>query len=539
MNTKLLEKKMENISPFELKNRLIDMADESLKKTARTMLNAGHGNPNWIATTPREAFFLLGKFGLEECRHVMFLPKGIAGIPEKQGIAARFEQFLKSNTYQPGAKLLEQTYHYMLMQHAVDPDSLVHEWAESVIGNQYPVPDRILQFTEMLVCDYLNQEMCDNRPPRGAFNLFATEGGTAAMCYIFDSLQENFLLDKGDGIALMVPAFTPYIEIPQLDRYRFKVTELHANRMSKDGLHLWQYSDEDIDRLKNPAIKALFVTNPSNPPSYTLSPETMARIVNIVKEDNPNLMIITDDVYGTFSPHFRSFMAEIPYNTLCVYSFSKYFGATGWRNAVIALHEYNVFDRQISRLPKEKREALNRRYATLTLHPEKLKFIDRMVADSRQIALNHTAGLSLPQQMQMSLFAAFALLDKENSYKQKMQEIIRRRLQALWDNTGFTLVEDPLRVGYYTEIDMLVWAEKFYGEKFVEYLKKTYSPLNVVFRLAQETSLVLLNGGGFDGPEWSVRASLANLNESDYVTIGQGIKRILDEYAEEWRKNRS
>ena len=41
MNTKLLEKKMENISPFELKNRLIDMADESLKKTARTMLNAG------------------------------------------------------------------------------------------------------------------------------------------------------------------------------------------------------------------------------------------------------------------------------------------------------------------------------------------------------------------------------------------------------------------------------------------------------------------------------------------------------------------
>ena len=55
MDTKNLEKKMETISPFELKNQLIDMADESLKKTARTMLNAGRGNPNWIATTPREA----------------------------------------------------------------------------------------------------------------------------------------------------------------------------------------------------------------------------------------------------------------------------------------------------------------------------------------------------------------------------------------------------------------------------------------------------------------------------------------------------
>lgn len=95
MDTKLLEKKMESISPFELKNRLIDMADESLKKTARTMLNAGRGNPNWIATAPREAFFLLGSFGLEECRRIMDLPEGIAGIPEKKGIASRFEAFLK------------------------------------------------------------------------------------------------------------------------------------------------------------------------------------------------------------------------------------------------------------------------------------------------------------------------------------------------------------------------------------------------------------------------------------------------------------
>ena len=74
----------------------------------------------------------------------MFLPEGIAGIPEKQGIAARFEQFLKATPTSPGAKLLEQTYHYMLMQHAVDPTASLHEWAESVIGNQYPVPDRIL-----------------------------------------------------------------------------------------------------------------------------------------------------------------------------------------------------------------------------------------------------------------------------------------------------------------------------------------------------------------------------------------------------------
>ena len=119
-----------------------------------------------------------------------------------------------------------------------------------------------------------------------------------------------------------------------------------------------------------------------------------------------------------------------------------------------------------------------------------------------------------------------------------LQEIIHRRLHALWDNTGFTLVEDPLRAGYYSEIDMLVWAKKFYGDDFVTYLQKTYNPLDVVFRLANETSLVLLNGGGFAGPKWSVRVSLANLNEADYVKIGQSIKRVLEEYAQTWKASK-
>ena len=69
-------------------------------------------------------------------------------------------------------------------------------------------------------------------------------------------------------------------------------------------------------------------------------------------------------------------------------SFSKYFGATGWRNAVIALHEDNIYDKMIARLSEEQKAILNKRYSSIDLHPEKLKFIDRMVADSRQIALN-------------------------------------------------------------------------------------------------------------------------------------------------------
>ena len=90
------DKEMEKISPFELKDRLIKLADESIRKMMHTMLNAGRGNPNWVATLPREAFFALGRFGIDECRRDHYEPEGIAGIPQKKGIAERFEEFLKA-----------------------------------------------------------------------------------------------------------------------------------------------------------------------------------------------------------------------------------------------------------------------------------------------------------------------------------------------------------------------------------------------------------------------------------------------------------
>ena len=136
-----------------------------------------------------------------------------------------------------------------------------------------------------------------------------------------------------------------------------------------------------------------------------------------MKGKRPDLIIITDDVYGTFVPGFRSAMAELPQNTIGVYSYSKHFGCTGWRLGVVAVHQNNIFDKMIAKLPAKERARLNHRYSPITLEPEKVKFIDRMVADSRMVALNHTAGLSLPSQIQMMLFSSFTLLDKADSYK--------------------------------------------------------------------------------------------------------------------------
>ena len=172
------------------------------------------------------------------------------------------------------------------------------------------------------------------------------------------------------------------------------------------------------------------------------------------------------------------------------------------------------------------------------MDPDSIPFIDRLVADSRAVALNHTAGLSTPQQIQMSLFSLMCLLDTKDVYRRKMRSIISDRLEALWKGTGFTLRKDPLRVGYYSEIDLMMWGRRIYGQEFCDWLAATHEPIDVVVRLAKETSVVLLNGGGFDGPEWSVRASLANLDESSYLKIGSAIRQIFDAYHAEFLASR-
>ncbi|SEW54004.1 aspartate 4-decarboxylase [Chitinophaga arvensicola] len=530
------QRALQKLSPFELKNTLISLAQDTAQKSIEIMLNAGRGNPNWTASIPREAYFLLGQFGITECRRNIAEDHGFAGVPEKSGIADRFKSFLALHKNAPGASLLQQAYLYGIEVHKFKEDDFVFELAESIIGNEYPVPGRMLAHMEPIVHDYIIQEMCNGQKELGKFDLFAVEGGTAAMCYIFDSLMQNKLLKHGSRIALMVPTFTPYLEIPELERYQFEVVYINATGKTKEDRHTWQYPDEELDKLKDPQIKVLFCVNPSNPPSRALEPSVMDRLAKIVKKDNPNLMIVTDDVYGTFVNDFHSLLSKIPFNTICVYSFSKYFGCTGWRLGVIAIHEKNIFDKQIAELPATARKDLGKRYSSTTLHPEKMKFIDRMVADSRQVALNHTAGLSLPQQTQMTLFSLFALLDKENKYKQLAQALIHKRLKLLWDKLEQPQMQDPLNTGYYSEIDIANWASKVYGDDFLKWLQKKMQPTDILFRLAEKTAIVLLNGGGFGGPEWSVRVSLANLPTDAYTLIGENLTEIMHEYVDAYKE---
>src|SRR6202162_2923017 len=427
-------KKFEALSPFEIKDELINLAKATSKTTQSAFLNAGRGNPNWIATTPREGFFLLGQFALTESTRVMAHPAGIGGMPQASGIADRFAAWLEKHADMPGAAFLSAMTQFAVKSFKFDRDAFVHELVDSIIGDNYPVPDRMLVHNERIVHEYLMWAMCGKPRPPGEFDLYAVEGGTAAMCYIFKSLKANRLLHPGDTIALGTPIFTPYLEMTHLEDYDLKTVEIKAPQENR-----FQYTDAELKKLEDPKVKAFFIVNPGNPTGMAMSKETIGKITKLVKTKRPDLMLLTDDVYGTFVDDFRSLLGELPQNTIGVYSYSKYFGCTGWRLGVIAIHEDNIFDKMIAKLPDQHVKALDKRYGPITLEPRKFKFIDRIVADSRDIGLNHTAGLSLPQQVMMTMFSLSELMDEKKDYQKACMEIVHRRMQTLLEGMDLQL----------------------------------------------------------------------------------------------------
>jgi aspartate 4-decarboxylase len=527
-------RKFEALSPFEIKDELINLAKKTSRTTQSAFLNAGRGNPNWIATRPREGFFLLGQFAITESTRVMEHPAGIGGMPQASGIAVRFEAWLAKQVNMPGAAFLAAMLQFAVKAFGFDRDAFVHELVDSIIGDNYPVPDRMLVHNERIVQEYLKWAMCGKPHPAGKFDLYAVEGGTAAMCYIFKSLKANRLLHPGDTIALGTPIFTPYLEMPHLEDYNLKVVHVEAPQENR-----FQYTDEEIKKLEDPKIKAFFIVNPGNPTGMAMNKETITKITNLVKTKRPDLMLLTDDVYGTFVDDFRSLLGELPQNTIGVYSYSKYFGCTGWRLGVIAVHEDNIFDNMIAKLPAADVKALDKRYGALTLEPRKIKFIDRIVADSRDVALNHTAGLSLPQQVMMSLFSLCELMDVDKHYQTVCKEIVNRRVWAMIESIGLQLSSNPNYDAYYGLIDFEFWARKNIGDQAVEYLKKNIHPLDLAFRLAEVHGIVLLNGGGFEAPDWSLRVSLANLPDEAYEDIGRGVRTIARGYRDAFEASKT
>lgn len=520
---------LENLSPFEIKDVMIDIASS---QTARPLLNAGRGNPNFIAVEPREAYFLFGHFALAESKIAWNDAQEIEALGafpiKRESIKDRLDQFLASH---PGkaADLLKGVCNYAVQELKWDINEFLAKMTEGILGCEYPVPPKVLPFAENIIKDYVIYAMGADHLKRDDIDIFPLEGGTAAMAYVFETLRNNGIINLKDKIALGMPIFQPYIEYNHLREYQLVQVDVSSSFETK-----WQYTKDELDKLLDPSVKAFFVVNPTNPTSVKLEDRALEYIGEILKK-RPDLIILTDDVYGTFNNGFKSLFGLYPHNTILVYSYSKYYGATGHRLGVVATHKKNIFDEKINTLSGSLQAEIKHRYSSLYFPKDPMRFVDKIVAESRHIALNHTSGLSTPQQVQMILFSLFEIMDKQNNYKNMIQGLVKSRLQGFYEGIGLPFPEDSNSTYYYHIIDLLTIFKSLKDQGFADWFEKNYTMISMLEVLAQY-GLIFLAGKGFGISEFSIRVSLANLSTKSYKVIGSTLKEIANDLYDKYQK---
>jgi aspartate 4-decarboxylase len=138
----------------------------------------------------------------------------------------------------------------------------------------------------------------------------------------------------------------------------------------------------------------------------------------------------------------------------------------------------------------------------------------------------------------MSLFSLSEMMDSKKRYQAACVEIVKKRFETMVDGLGLKLDPNPNYDGYYGLIDFEFWARKNIGDDAVEYLKKNVHPLDLAFRLAEDHGIVLLNGGGFEAPNWSLRVSLANLTDEAYENIARGVRTVARGYRDAYEASK-
>jgi aspartate 4-decarboxylase len=347
------------------------------------------------------------------------------------------------------------------------------------------------------------------------------------MSYLFTTLQVNGIVGPGDAVAVATPTYTPYLQIPVLERIGFDVVEIKAV-----GHRAHRFDEGALDALRDPRIKVFFVINPGNPDSRAVRPERLDDLRRIIDSDRPDLLVVNDTAYATFVEGFRGITAAIPRNVILLHSFSKGYAATGNRLGFVAVHRDSVVDRLLAEKPAADKERLRLRYQAASADVDRMPFIQRLLADSRQVALHNIAGLGTPDQVQMTFFELAYLMPEGAHYVVGVRRKLQARLDALYAGLGF-----PSPGGeeshYYGMVDVMTVARTRYGEALVERIRRAMAPEEVALRLAAEFGVVVQGGPSFQGDPWDVRLSLASITEEQAGQIAQAFVSLVDRLAEE------
>ena len=444
------------LSPFELKDELIEIADESAEAARR-------GDAQRRARQPELDRDHAAR-GLLPARHVRARRRrgatwnepdvGSAGMPQLAGHRrSASREFLDARRTAPGRDAAARRAR--LRRRARSASTRTRSSGSSSTRRSATTtrcPTACWCTPSGSCSAYLAKEMCDGRPPPGPLRPLRRRGR-----------------HRGD-VATSSTRWSRTGVLQHGRHHRARHADLHA-RTSRSRTSTTSRFEGRRDRRRarwrrtaatpgstptrrstssrTRAIKAFFVVNPSNPASVAIAPEHDASgSSQLVQTKRPDLLILTDDVYGTFVdglPLARRGAAAQHHPRLLVLEALRLhrLAARAWSR----MHENNVVDEMIARAARERqaRRAATAATQSLTPEPEKLKFIDRHGRrQPRRRAQPHRRAVAAAAGADDAVLARSRCSTRTTRYKKRCREIVPGAARArCCEGLGVELRDDP------------------------------------------------------------------------------------------------
>lgn len=171
--------------------------------------------------------------------------------------------------------------------------------------------------------DFLNDRYGLDYDP--AEEIITTVGATEGLYTLLAAI-----LNPDDKILIPTPAYPVYAEMTRINGGHPVFIDVSEDKFVLTPDHLREIIATE-DR-----IKAIIITNPSNPTGVTYTAEQLKDLADVVRETN--ILIISDEIYSELSydaPHV-SMASILPEQTIVVNGVSKSHAMTGYRIGILA-----------------------------------------------------------------------------------------------------------------------------------------------------------------------------------------------------------
>ena len=522
--------RFKQMSPFTFKDLLVQTARESLGEQA-AILDASRGSANWQNREVQTAWHVLGLY----CDYTY----GVAGdeaavrlLPQKNLVdhSVAFQRFTENligtrEVLSAGIEYLLFVWQYLSLEVFPDWDEsdIIAAFTSAMSGGPYPTPAN-LDFVQPICAAYFSDLLFGGDIELARrFQVHLAPGATAAFGQVARTLAANGLLNPGDKVAMLLPAYEPMRDFftRQLG-CRFVGLE----RSRETG---WMLTETEAEKLADPAVRLFVEVSPGNPLPFC-TPSGDLDVLSAVIARRPDLLILGDYVYANFIPGpLDSLLHRLPLQTIGVYSPSKDFGLAGARLGAALLHEDCMVNDLLTKRPHTQRDEADALYASREWDAPGASFFTRLVRQSHQISFSHMAGLAGPSQVLFCLAACYpgALKQQAPKYFNWVRTQLQRRYRALYRGLGITPPDCPAAASshYCAFVNLQDVAENL-GDEAKKALQN-HTIWDFMFHIARSRGTIIMPGIPFGGEHWSVRICLPALGENEYLQVGKNIAIAL------------